>query len=54
MTDPDLHVEEYPGTEPDAPVIVLVHGVFDSCERFDGVIEHLLPAHTVLTYDRRG
>ena len=54
MTDPDLHVEEYPGTEPDAPVIVLVHGVFDSCESFDGVIEHLLPAHTVLTYDRRG
>src|SRR6478735_50566 len=53
MIDPALHVEEHPGA-PDAPVVVLVHGVFDSCESFDGVIEHLVPDHTVLTYDRRG
>ena len=53
MIDPALHVEEHPGA-PDAPVVVLVHGVFDSCESFEGVIEHLLPDHTVLTYDRRG
>src|SRR6476469_2646566 len=53
MIDPALHVEEHPGA-PDAPVVVLVHGVFDSCESFDGVIEHLVPDHTVLPYDRRG
>jgi pimeloyl-ACP methyl ester carboxylesterase len=28
--------------------------VFDSCASFEGVIEHLQPDHTVLTYDRRG
>jgi pimeloyl-ACP methyl ester carboxylesterase len=54
MNDADLYVEEHPGHAPDAPVVVLVHGVFDSCESFEGVIEHLLPDHTVLTYDRRG
>jgi pimeloyl-ACP methyl ester carboxylesterase len=58
MTDPTrsmegLYVEEHRGDAPDAPVVVLVHGVFDSCASFDGVIEHLLPEHTVLTYDRR-
>jgi len=54
MTGPELHVEEHRADAPDAPVIVLVHGVFDSCESFDGVIEHLRPEYTVLTYDRRG
>ena len=48
-----LYVEEHAGDD-DAPVVVLVHGVFDSCASFAGVIEHLLPDHTVLTYDRRG
>ncbi len=48
-----LYVEEHTGDD-HAPVVVLVHGVFDSCESFGGVIEHLLPDHTVLTYDRRG
>ena len=33
---------------------MLVHGVFDSCDSFEAVIEHLVPDHTVLTYDRRG
>ena len=33
---------------------MLVHGVFDSCDSFEAVIEHLVPEHTVLTYDRRG
>jgi pimeloyl-ACP methyl ester carboxylesterase len=54
MVDPALHVEEHRSDASDAPVVVLVHGVFDSCASFEGVIEHLLPDHTVLTYDRRG
>jgi pimeloyl-ACP methyl ester carboxylesterase len=53
MVDPALHVEEHRGDRADAPIVVLVHGVFDSCASFDGVIEHLVPDHTVLTYDRR-
>src|SRR6185503_3028535 len=53
MIDPALHVAEHRSDAPDAPVVVLVHGVFDSCASFEGVIEHLLPDHTVLTYDRR-
>src|SRR4249919_2946681 len=53
MVDPALHVDEHCSDEADAPVIVLVHGVFDSCQSFEGVIEHLVPEHTVLTYDRR-
>lgn len=54
MIDSALHVEEHCGDAPDAPVVVLVHGVFDSCESFEAVIEHLRPEYTVLTYDRRG
>jgi pimeloyl-ACP methyl ester carboxylesterase len=50
----DLYVEEHPSDRAGAPVVVLVHGVFDSCDSFAGVIEHLVPDHTVLTYDRRG
>jgi pimeloyl-ACP methyl ester carboxylesterase len=53
MNAAELYVEEHAGT-PDAPVVVLVHGVFDSCQSFEGVIDHLLPDHTVVTYDRRG
>jgi pimeloyl-ACP methyl ester carboxylesterase len=53
MVDAGLYVEEHAGNA-DAPVVVLVHGVFDSCESFAGVIEHLVPDHTVVTYDRRG
>ena len=54
MNDAGLYVEEHAGGAPDAPVVVLVHGVFDSCRSFEAVIEHLVPDHTVLTYDRRG
>jgi pimeloyl-ACP methyl ester carboxylesterase len=54
MVDPLLHVEEHRSDASDAPVVVLVHGVFDSCASFEGVIEHLQPDHTVVTYDRRG
>lgn len=53
MNAQELYIEEHAG-ELDAPVVVLVHGVFDSCQSFEGVIDHLLPDHTVLTYDRRG
>jgi pimeloyl-ACP methyl ester carboxylesterase len=53
MIDSELYVEEHAGDD-GAPVVVLVHGVFDSCDSFGGVIEHLVPDHTVLTYDRRG
>jgi pimeloyl-ACP methyl ester carboxylesterase len=54
MTDPSLHVEERGPDDLDAPVVVLVHGVFDSCASFDAVIEHLVADHRVVTYDRRG
>src|SRR5437899_2509974 len=50
----DLYVEEHRADDPDAPVMVLVHGVFDTCLSFEGVIEYLHPDFTVLTYDRRG
>src|SRR5690242_865977 len=53
MVDAGLYVEEHAGNA-DAPVVVLVHGVCDSCESFVGVIEQLVPDHTVVTYDRRG
>jgi pimeloyl-ACP methyl ester carboxylesterase len=53
MNAAELYIEEHAGP-PDAPLVVLVHGVFDSCASFEGVIEHLLPDHSVLTYDRRG
>ena len=51
MIDPALHVEEHRGA-PDAPVVVLVHGVFDSCESFDGVIEHLVPGRALNGFRR--
>jgi pimeloyl-ACP methyl ester carboxylesterase len=54
MIDPELYVEEHAAADADAPVVVLVHGVFDSCQSFAAVIEHLAPEFTVLTYDRRG
>jgi pimeloyl-ACP methyl ester carboxylesterase len=54
MIDPALHVEEHRSDATAAPVVVLVHGVFDSCESFEGVTEHLVADHVVLTYDRRG
>jgi pimeloyl-ACP methyl ester carboxylesterase len=54
MKPADLHVEEHRADDPDAPLLVLVHGVFDTCLSFEGVIEHLHPDSTVLTYDRRG
>lgn len=54
MIEPTLHVEEHRSDAPGAPVVVLVHGVLDSCASFDGVIEHLVSDYTVVTYDRRG
>jgi pimeloyl-ACP methyl ester carboxylesterase len=54
MVDLTLHVEEHRSDTPDAPVVVLVHGVFDSCASFEGVVEHLVPDFTVVCYDRRG
>jgi pimeloyl-ACP methyl ester carboxylesterase len=54
MNEESLHVEEYPAAEPDAPVIVLVHGVLDSSLSFEGVVSELVPEFTVVTYDRRG
>jgi pimeloyl-ACP methyl ester carboxylesterase len=49
-----MHVVEHRADDPDAPVVVLVHGVFDSMASFDGVVAELAPEHTVVTYDRRG
>lgn len=34
--------------------MLLVHGLTDSLESFDGVVAELTPRHTVITYDRRG
>lgn len=48
-----MHVVEHPGRD-GAPVVLLVHGLTDSLESFDGVVEALAPTHTVVTYDRRG
>jgi len=49
-----MHVVEHPAVDPDAPVIVLVHGLLDSGASFDGVVAELAPDFTVVTYDRRG
>jgi pimeloyl-ACP methyl ester carboxylesterase len=49
----DLYVVERGPNAPDAPFVVLVHGVLDSSDSFDGVVERL-PDMRVLTYDRRG
>jgi pimeloyl-ACP methyl ester carboxylesterase len=54
MSVSELHAEVHPADDPDAPLMVLVHGVFDTCLSFEPVIEHLHPDFTVLTYDRRG
>jgi pimeloyl-ACP methyl ester carboxylesterase len=54
MTDERLHVVEHRADDPDAPVIVLVHGVFDSSLSFDGAVDELVPEYSVITYDRRG
>jgi len=54
VTDPRLYVREHPGVDPDAPVVVLVHGVLDSSVSFDGVVGELAPEFTVVSYDRRG
>jgi len=49
----DLFVQERGSDDPNAPFVVLVHGVLDSSASFDGVVERL-PDYRVLTYDRRG
>jgi pimeloyl-ACP methyl ester carboxylesterase len=48
-----VHVVEHAGRE-GAPVVLLIHGLTDSVESFDGMVEELTPDHTVITYDRRG
>ena len=49
-----MHVEEHAADDPEAPVVVLVHGLVDSAASFDGVVAELTPDFTVVTYDRRG
>ena len=53
MVDPTLHVEEFPADDPDAPVVVLVHGLLDSSSSFQRAVELLVPDYTVVVYDRR-
>jgi pimeloyl-ACP methyl ester carboxylesterase len=48
-----VHVVEHRG-EKGAPVVLLIHGLTDSLESFDGMVAELTPEHTVITYDRRG
>jgi len=54
MSNAALHVDEHRADDPDAPVVVLVHGVLDSSRSFEAVVEALAPDFTVVTYDRRG
>jgi pimeloyl-ACP methyl ester carboxylesterase len=54
MPDDRPHFVEHCADDPNAPVIVLVHGVFDSSVSFERVIDDLVPAFSVITYDRRG
>ncbi len=49
-----MHVVEHRAEDPGAPVIVLVHGLLDSCVSFEGVVRELAPEFTVVVYDRRG
>jgi pimeloyl-ACP methyl ester carboxylesterase len=49
-----MHIVAHESQNPDARVMVLVHGLLDSCVSFDGVVAELTPEFTVLTYDRRG
>jgi pimeloyl-ACP methyl ester carboxylesterase len=48
-----MHVVEHPG-DAGAPVVLLIHGLLDSVESFDGMVAELTPDFTVVTYDRRG
>ena len=48
-----LHVVEHPGEHPDAPRVVLVHGVLDSSTSFEAVAAELADL-SVMAYDRRG
>jgi pimeloyl-ACP methyl ester carboxylesterase len=54
MSDAALHVVEHRAADPDAPVVVLVHGTLDNSISFEGVVNELTPEFTVVTYDRRG
>jgi pimeloyl-ACP methyl ester carboxylesterase len=48
-----MHVVEHPG-HGGAPVVLLIHGLQDSVESFSGLVDELVPDHTVVMYDRRG
>jgi pimeloyl-ACP methyl ester carboxylesterase len=48
-----LHVVQRGGADPDAPLVVLVHGVLDQQTSFEGAAERLSDLR-VVTYDRRG
>ena len=54
VVDPALHVEEFTANDPDAPFVVLVHGLQDSSASFERVMQRLVPEYSVTTYDRRG
>lgn len=50
---PGLHVVERPGEEPDAPLVVIVHGAMDRATSFGRVDRKIRDLH-VVRYDRRG
>ena len=54
MTDDRLEFVEHRADDPSAPLVVLVHGVFDSSLSFEGAVAELVPEYSVITYDRRG
>lgn len=53
MPDSELHVVEHPVSDPDAPLVVLVHGTMDRSNSFERVMRFLMDVSTV-AYDRRG
>ena len=50
---PGIHVVDCGNADPGAPLVVLVHGVLDSCTSFAATMERLADLR-VMTYDRRG
>ena len=48
-----MRVVEHPGRD-GAPVVLLIHGLQDSLDSFAGLVDELVPEHTVVAYDRRG
>ncbi len=49
-----IHLREWPGPRPDAPVVLLVHGFASSCETWLPLVPRLSRTHRVLAVDLPG